>query len=90
MAGIDGSRLAVIVLVTYLIALGNFDHVVAGTVEAAYLVLEGAQSFGDALTRFFLPTLLGNVIGGTVIFTLLSYAQIHDELKETTDDDGND
>lgn len=86
LAGLEGSKLAIIVLVTYLIALGNFDHVVAGSVEAAWLVFEGAQSVGDALTRFFLPTLLGNVVGGTVVFTLLAYAQIHDELKKTDAD----
>ena len=81
LAGIEGAGMGIIILMTYLIALGGFDHVIAGSVEASYLVSEGAQSFGDAVTRFFLPTLVGNLIGGTVIFTLLSYAQIRDELK---------
>ncbi len=81
LAGIEGAGLGIIILMTYLIALGGFDHVVAGSVEASYLVLEGAESVGDAITRFFVPTLVGNLIGGTVIFTLLSYAQIRDELK---------
>jgi formate/nitrite transporter FocA (FNT family) len=76
LAGVEGSKLGIIVLMTYLIALGNFDHVVAGSVEASYLVLEGSESLGQAVTTFFLPTLAGNVVGGTVIFTLLSYGQI--------------
>lgn len=81
LAGIEGSGLAIIVLMTYLIALGNFDHVVAGSVEAAYLILEGEQSLGQAFGGFFLPTLAGNLIGGTAIFTLLAYGQIHEELQ---------
>lgn len=82
LAGIEGSKLGIIVLMTYLIALGGFDHVVAGSVEASYLVLEGAMPFGEAVGGFFVPTLIGNVIGGTAIFTLLAYGQIRDELKE--------
>ena len=81
LAGIEGSKLGIIVLMTYLIALGGFDHVVAGSVEASYLVIEGAMPFREAITGFFLPTLVGNLIGGTVIFTLLAYGQIRDELK---------
>ncbi len=85
LAGIEGGKLGIIVLMTYLIALGNFDHVVAGSVESIYLVLEGAQPFGHAFTMFFVPTLIGNVIGGTAIFTLLAYGQIRGELKEADD-----
>jgi len=90
LAGVEGSKLSIIVLMTSLIAIGGFDHVVAGSVEAMYLVLTGAQSLGDATTRFFLPTLFGNVLGGTALFTLLAYGQIRSELKderETVDDD---
>ena len=92
LAGIEGSGLAIIVLMTYLIALGGFDHVVAGSVEASYLVLEGAEGPAEAVTHFFVPTLVGNLIGGTVIFTLLAYGQIRDELKSTggNHDGGND
>jgi formate/nitrite transporter FocA (FNT family) len=82
LAGIEGSKLGIIVLMTYLIALGNFDHVVAGSVESSYLILEGSQTFGRAAMTFFFPTLIGNVIGGTVIFTLLAYGQIRNELKD--------
>ncbi len=81
LAGIEGSGLGLIILLTYLISLGGFDHIVAGSVEASYLVLEGVQRPATAIRTFFVPTLLGNVIGGTVIFTLLAYGQIRDELK---------
>ena len=82
LAGIEGSKLAIIVLMTSLIAIGGFDHVVAGSVEAAYLVFTGAQTTFDAVTHFFLPTLLGNMLGGTALFTLLAYGQIRSELRD--------
>ena len=31
---------------------------------------------------FFLPTLLGNVFGGTVMFAVVSYAQVREEIDE--------
>jgi formate/nitrite transporter FocA (FNT family) len=31
---------------------------------------------------FFIPTLLGNVAGGTILFAVLSYAQVREELDE--------
>jgi formate/nitrite transporter FocA (FNT family) len=30
--------------------------------------------------RFFLPTLAGNVFGGTILFSVLSYAQVREEI----------
>ncbi len=82
LAGIEGSKIWIVVLVTYLIALGSFDHIVAGSVDAAYLVFDGSETVGHAFAAFFVPTLLGNMIGGTVIFTVLSYGQIREELKD--------
>ncbi len=68
-------------LMTYLIALGGFTHVIAGSVEAFYLwVNQGATTF-DVFLKFLLPTLAGNVVGGTVLFALLSYAQVRDEIS---------
>jgi formate/nitrite transporter FocA (FNT family) len=32
------------------------------------------------LGQFTLPVLLGNIVGGTVLFALLSYAQVMKEL----------
>jgi formate/nitrite transporter FocA (FNT family) len=33
-----------------------------------------------AIFRFFLPTLAGNVFGGTILFSVLSYAQVREEI----------
>jgi len=78
----EGTEIFVITLITYLIALGGFTHVVAGSAEALYLVLTGHESLLRAVFVFFLPTLLGNVFGGTLLFAFLSYAQVRDEIDE--------
>jgi formate-nitrite transporter family protein len=70
----------VIVLMTYLIALGDFTHIVAGSMEAFLLVANGDQSLWSTVTGFTVPVLLGNIVGGTVLFALISYAQIMKEL----------
>ena len=66
---------------TWLIAAGDFTHIVAGSVEMALLLLLGELGIGQAVFGFFLPVLIGNVIGGTVVFTLLTYAQIRPEIR---------
>ncbi len=78
----EGTEIFVITLITYLIALGGFTHVVAGSAEALYLWLTGAASFASVAFAFFLPTLLGNVFGGTLLFAVLSYAQVREEIEE--------
>lgn len=77
----EGTEIFVITLITYLIALGGFTHVVAGSAEALYLWLAGQESFARILFVFFLPTLFGNVAGGTVLFAVLSYAQVREEIE---------
>jgi formate/nitrite transporter FocA (FNT family) len=80
MPSAEGTEIFVITLITYLIALGGFTHVVAGSVEAFYAWLTGAESFSKILFGFFLPTLAGNVAGGTLLFAVLSYAQVREEI----------
>ena len=77
----NGNSVALIFLFTWLIALGDFTHIVAGSVEMAYLMVRADLGLMQAVFGFFLPVLAGNVIGGTVIFTLLVWAQIQPEVK---------
>jgi formate/nitrite transporter FocA (FNT family) len=76
----ENTEIFAIGLLTYLIALGQFTHVVAGSVEAFYLWFQHDASVSDVFLRFFLPTLAGNVVGGTVLFAVLSYAQVREEI----------
>ena len=66
----------VIVLMTWLVAAGEFSHIVAGAVEAFYLVARGEMGILDSLGRFILPTLLGNVLGGVTLVSALNHAQV--------------
>jgi formate/nitrite transporter FocA (FNT family) len=74
-----GAQLAVVAVMTWLIGVGGFAHVVAGTAEAVTLVLYGELSWWSMFAGFVLPVLLGNVVGGTVLFALLSHAQVMHE-----------
>lgn len=76
-----GSEFWVIVLITYMIALGGFGHVVAGSGEAWLLALTGTTSFTGAIGGFILPALLGNVIGGSCLFAVLAHGQVRHEIK---------
>jgi formate/nitrite transporter FocA (FNT family) len=76
----ESAKFAVITLMTYLIAVGGFTHIVAGSMEANMLVLAGNWEWWRMLLQFFVPVLLGNMIGGTALFALISYAQVMEEI----------
>jgi formate/nitrite transporter FocA (FNT family) len=76
----DTARFHMISLLTYLIAVGGFTHIVAGSVEAFLLVLTGELATGQLVGHFIMPVLAGNIIGGTVLFALISYAQVMREI----------
>ncbi len=78
----NGSRPHVIVIMTYVIALGQFSHIIAGSVDCALMVQIGKASFSDYVLIFFIPTLLGNVVGGTTLVALLNYGQVAAELDK--------
>lgn len=82
LANARGSELLLVICITYVIALCDFAHVIAGAVEMAALVVGGGLGMGSALIDFMLPALIGNVIGGTILFTLIAYGQIRRELGE--------
>jgi formate-nitrite transporter family protein len=70
----------VIVLMTYLISVGNFAHIIAGSMEAFMLVVNGEAGLWRIVQDFLVPVLLGNIVGGTVLFAVISYAQVMREL----------
>lgn len=74
------SQFFLISLMTYLIGVGEFAHIVAGSVEAFLLVANGELTLASMALDFYLPTLLGNVVGGTALFALISYAQVMKEI----------
>lgn len=77
----DGARFWVILFITYLIALGDLTHIVAGSAEAFSLALAGEESWFRVVFVFLLPTLAGNTLGGAALFSLISYAQVRLEIN---------
>lgn len=77
------ARFFVILFVTYLVGLGGFTHVVAGSVEAAFAVFDGGATLSMYVMKFLLPTLIGNTIGGVALVALLNHAPLAPELQES-------
>ncbi|MDQ7246364.1 formate/nitrite transporter family protein [Dongia sedimenti] len=80
MPGATYAQFHVIVVITFLIAAGGFVHIVAGSMEAFMLLLGGEIGLPFLLGEFFLPVVLGNIVGGTALFGLLAYAQVMKEI----------
>jgi formate/nitrite transporter FocA (FNT family) len=74
------AQFLVIIFITFLIAGGEFMHIVAGSMEAFLLFLNGHFGFWPMLTGFFVPVLIGNIVGGTVLFAMIAYAQVMKEI----------
>lgn len=76
----ESAQFHVITLMTYLIAAGSFMHLIAGSMEAFLLLTNGEAGLSFVVLDFLIPVLIGNVIGGTALFALLSYAQVMHEI----------
>ena len=75
-----GSEVLVIVMFTWLIAAGDFTHVIAGSNEIFTLVLKGEMNIFTAFIYHISPVLMGNILGGTGLFAMLAYGQVHEEM----------
>ncbi len=75
----SSTKFWVIMLMTYIIAIGDFAHIVAGSTEAFLLMINGATSISHGL-GYLLMVGLGNIIGGTGLFALMAYAQVKEEM----------
>jgi formate/nitrite transporter FocA (FNT family) len=76
----ERAKFHVITMMTWLIAVGGFTHIVAGSMEAYLLVIAGEWSVWMLIGAFMVPVLIGNMIGGTALFALISYAQVMEEI----------
>jgi formate/nitrite transporter FocA (FNT family) len=79
--GAGSARLLVIVIITYVVSIGEFAHIVAGSVDAFYLVQTDQAGWADYALRFFVPTLLGNVLGGVTLVAVLNFGQVAPEIE---------
>jgi formate/nitrite transporter FocA (FNT family) len=65
-----------IIIVTYLVGLAQLSHIIAGSVEAIYVVAAGAATWPQYLLDYMLPTLGGNILGGVALVAALNHAQV--------------
>ena len=72
----ESARVSIIIIITYLIGLAGFNHVVAGSTKLLLLVITGNETWGNFVFRFFFPTLLGNIAGGVSLVAFLGHAQV--------------
>ena len=71
-----GAQIALIWLCTAPIAALGFRHSIAGSVEAFYRAASGGAGWGEMLTAFVVPAVIGNAIGGVLLVALLNYGQV--------------
>ncbi len=76
LAAIDTGRIAVIVIITYVVGIAGLTHIIAGSVDVLFLVMVGAKSWVAVAWGYMLPTLIGNSIGGVSLTAALNHAQV--------------
>jgi formate/nitrite transporter FocA (FNT family) len=74
--GAESARVSIIIIITYLVGISGFNHIIAGSTTMFFLVVTKSISLGTYVTQFFFPTLLGNVIGGLALVAALGHAQV--------------
>jgi formate/nitrite transporter FocA (FNT family) len=72
----ESARVWVIIIITYIVGLGEFTHIIAGSIEVFTLAAMGDASWTGVLGAYVLPTLVGNVVGGVTLVALLGHAQV--------------
>ncbi len=70
---VEATRLQIIIIITYIVGIGDFAHIIVDSVNAFYLVNMGTMSLWVALGNYLLPTLVGNIIGGVSLVAVLNY-----------------
>ncbi len=67
--------MGILIILTYLVGPDAFNHIVAGSTTTFYLIAIKSISWGFYFMSFFIPTLLGNVVGGVSLVAALEHAQ---------------
>jgi formate/nitrite transporter FocA (FNT family) len=75
----ETARVSVIVLLTWLVGIGQFAHCIAGAVQVFACAAGGGTSWGNAVFGYVLPALLGNIIGGVTLVAAVNHAQVNPE-----------
>jgi formate-nitrite transporter family protein len=73
--GAEQAKLPVIVLMTWLIGVGGFAHVVAGSSEVFYAAWRGEATWARGVFGYVLPALIGNMAGGITLVAAVNHGQ---------------
>jgi formate/nitrite transporter FocA (FNT family) len=71
----ETGRIWVLILIPYVVGLGGLSHIIIGSIYSIYTVAAHQYTWGDYLTHFAWPVLLGNCIGGVALVAVVNYAQ---------------
>jgi formate/nitrite transporter FocA (FNT family) len=72
----EAARVHVIIIITYLVGLGELSHIIAGSVEVFGLAWKGIETWPAVLGGYVVPALIGNVLGGVTLVAALNHAQV--------------
>lgn len=72
----ETAGLWVVIILSFIIGIGHFSHVIAGSVETFTLAFMKQVSWWSVLSNFTLPALIGNMIGGIAVVAVLNHAQV--------------
>jgi formate/nitrite transporter FocA (FNT family) len=72
----EANRLHTVVLMTYLVALGSFSHIIAGSIEVMNGMWRGVIAWHEFALDYFWPVLIGNIFGGLALVTALNHGQV--------------
>lgn len=80
----DSARFWVIILISYVVGLAELPHVVAGNIEAFYLVTQGTISISHASLRYLVPVLIGNALGGCALVAFGAHAEFNEASEKSS------
>jgi formate/nitrite transporter FocA (FNT family) len=75
MPSAGAARFLVIFSLAYLVGIGAFSHIVAGSAPALYVVFRGERPLLDWIGGFLIPTFIGNTVGGVALVAALAHVQ---------------
>lgn len=75
----ESARFWTIIVTTYVLAISELTHVIAGSIETLFLVATGEITLLHYFGHFMIPVLIGNTIGGVLLVAALNHAQVATE-----------
>ncbi len=76
LAAADSRRISIIFIPTYIVGLAGLTHVIVGSIEVLFLVMIGEVAWTHYAIGYFTPALIGNILGGVALVSVLNHAQV--------------